>query len=390
VTSTTKQEAVRQVIAGGRGWGRWRKLLWGVALVLVVGMVWRVVLQRRAAERPRYLTEPITTGDLTVTVSATGTLEGMNTVEVGSEVSGKVLRVLVDWNDTVTPGQLLAEIDPEQLHAAVDEARAQLAAALASIKTAQATLHEAKQAEARAVEQGKLGLVSVRDQESARAAALRAEASLESSRANALLARAQLTSAESRLTKTKIIAPIGGVVMARWVQPGQTLAAGFQTPVLFKLAEDLGKLDLHVDIDEADVGRVREGMEATFSVDAYPERTFPSRVLSVRVEPTVSQNVVTYEAVLAVDNRDRALRPGMTATATITHLRLTAVKRVPNAALRFTPPGASPTPKTIYTPVGEGLIPLAVAPGPSDGRFTQLLGDSPSVGLPAVVDVLRR
>ena len=335
-----------------------------------------------------------------VTVSATGKLQGLNTVEVGAEVTGRLLQVLVDYNDKVVKGQLLAEIDPEQLRAAAEEARAQVLSAESNIKTAEATVVETAQTRKRAEEQAKLGLVSDKDLESASAGAIRAQASFGAAKASAELSRATLRSAESKLRKTKIYAPIDGVVLSRSVESGQTVTAGFQTPVLFKLAEDLSKLALYVNIDEADVGRVREQMDAAFTVDAYPQREFSSQVLSFRNDPKTSQNVVTYEAVLSVDNSDRALRPGMTAAASITSEFLHDVVAVPNAALRFAPPApprfgppmaqVRSEQKHVYVLRNGAAVPIVVKPGASDGHVTQLLDNAVAPGDEVIVDVIEK
>ena len=294
-------------------------------------------------------------------------------------------------------GQLLAEIDPEQLRAAEEQARAQVLSADSSIKTAQATVLESTLAYKRAQEQSKSGLVSAKDLEAAAASAGRAEASVLAAKASAVLSRANLKAASSKLEKTKIYAPIDGIVLSRAVQPGQTVTAGFTTPVLFTLAEDLSKLVLHVNVDEADVGRVREGFEASFKVDAYPERSFESRVLSFRNEPKTTQNVVTYVALLSVANDDGALRPGMTATATITSEVHKDVIVVPNAALRFTPPvepkfgppqaQTRTEDKQVYVPRAARAERVVVKTGASDGRNTELIGASLKPGDEVIVEV---
>jgi HlyD family secretion protein len=371
------------------------------AALLALALGARAYWQRRVDKlSPKYRTETVVRADVRVTVAATGQLEGINTVEVGAEVTGKVLRVLVGYNDPIEKGQELAEIDPEQLRAAVDEARAQVLSAEANIKTASATLLEARQARDRALEQAKSGLVAARELEAAEAAAARADASRASARARAELARASLKSALSRLDKTKILAPIDGVVLARLVEPGQTVTAGFQTPVLFKLAEDLTQLELHVDVDEADIGRVRENMVGFFTVDAYPGREFSTRILSLRNDPQTLQNVVTYEGVLSVENKSRELRPGMTATATIVSETIPGALVIPNAALRFAPAPAAgaaargPTDlalrgsdKRVYVLKGQTLSPVSVKVGASDGHVTEVLGDSLEPGAEVVVDV---
>jgi HlyD family secretion protein len=323
----------------GSGRRRWLKpVLWIAALALLLAgfLVWRA----RGADdgAPSYVTAPVERGDLTVTVTATGTLEALDTVEVGSEVSGRVLAVHVDFNDRVTAGQILATLDPEQARARADEASAQVAAASAGLVRAQATAAEAQQNLARTRRLAESGVLSSQELDGAEATAQRSAAEVASARAQASVAQASLVSARSALEKTAVRSPIDGVVLARSVEPGQTVAASLQAPVLFTLARDLGQMTLHVDVDEADVGKVREGAEATFTVDAHPGREFPSQVVSLRNVATTDQNVVTYEAVLAVENRELLLRPGMTATAMIQAERKADVLLVPNAALRFTPP----------------------------------------------------
>jgi HlyD family secretion protein len=390
---------VRKALGVGRTKGP-RVVKWivlAVVGVVVVGGVLGLVRKRAAAQAPHYLTEPVRRADVHVTVSATGKLQGLNTVEVGAEVTGKVLRVLVDYNDRVKQGQVLAEIDPEQLNAALEETNAQVLSADANIRTSQATLLEAKQARDRAEEQAKQGLISQKDLETARATAARAEASLASATASASVSRASLKSAQSRVGKTKIVSPIDGIVLARAVEPGQTVTAGFQTPVLFRVAEDLTKLSLHVDVDEADIGRVKEGAEASFNVDAYPQRNFPSKVLSLRNEPKSSQSVVSYEAILTVDNSEHLLRPGMTATATITSETVKDTPVVPNAALRFTPPvrpGVAPPPppkaeeKRVYVLRDNAPALVPVKTGATDGHVTQLVSPEPALGTEVVIDVV--
>jgi HlyD family secretion protein len=325
-------------LVGGRR-RRWRRLVpWALgALALVVLLLW---WRGRGGQGDRegYVTVGVERGDLAVTVTATGTLSALDTVEVGSEVSGRVVTVDADFNDRVRQGQVLATLDPEQAQAAAEEAAAQVAAAAASLQRAQATVEEARTYLRRAQELSAAGLLSPQDLDTAEATARRSAADVASAQAQATVARAGLSAARSRLHKTQILAPIDGIVLARSVEPGQTVAASLQAPVLFTLARDLRDMTLEVNVDEADVGKVREGQGASFTVDAYPGRVFPSRVMSLRNVPTTTDNVVAYEAVLAVDNPDLALRPGMTGTATIRTEEKAGVLLVPNAALRFTPP----------------------------------------------------
>jgi HlyD family secretion protein len=372
-------------------------LTWLVVLAVLAAAILGIgrYMSMRARDRmPRYQTAKVERGDIEVIVTATGTLQGLNTVEVGAEVSGRVSTVHVDYNDQVKKGQLLAEIDPEQSRAAVDEATARVSEAQAAIHQARATLLEAEQNAARAVQQLSQGLVSQRDHDAALATRERARASVASAEASAVVARAALKSARSRLDKTQILAPIDGVVLSRLVEPGQTVTAGFQTPILFKLTEDLRRMSLRVYVDEADVGRVREGQAATFTVDAYPDKVFPSKLLSLRNEPRTEQNVVTYEAVLEVDNTELLLRPGMTATATIKSDVRKNVVTIPNAALRFTPPDVEEDRRRggtvlrrVWVLDGERPRAIPVQTGVTDGERSELRSGEVTPGQPLLIDV---
>jgi len=355
--------------------------------------------QVRLNKVPDYVMAEVKRGNVEVTVRATGTLQAITTVEVGAEVTGKLLSVKVDANDIVKKGQVLAEIDPEQLHAAVDQATAQVSVAEAAIHQASATVTEATQnlERSKALFAKKFGSQS--DLDAAIAAKERAEANLQSAKANATLASAALKQTKSRLDKTTIYSPIDGMVLARLVEPGQTVTAGFQTPVLFKLAQDLTQMRLNVDIDEADVGRVREGEEATFTVEAYPERTFKSHVVSLRNEPKTSQNVVTYQAVLSVDNSEKLLRPGMTCTATIVAETKKDVIAIPNAALRFTPPDKKPKPgkktvgiegdlkQVVWVLQDKKPVEHRIRIGVSDGSVTEMLQGDLKPGAKVLTDI---
>lgn len=381
---------------GRRGGARRWAFLLGALVLLGLGAygVTYWLELRAIAARPRYETGRVVRGDIQVVISATGTLKGRSTVEVGAEVSGRVTEVLVDYNDTVVDGQLLATIDPEQSQAAVAESKARVREADAAIRQARATLMETRQGQARTRAEARDGLVSQKELEAAEAALARAEATLASAQASATVARATLESQRSRLDKTRIVSPIDGIVLSRSIEPGQTVTAGFETPLLFKLTEDLRRMELLVYIDEADVGRAREGQAASFTVDAYPERTFPSKLLSLRNEPREEQNVVSYEALLQVDNSELLLRPGMTATATIVADVREDVLAVPNAALRFAPPtlgpdqAAKPGDRRVWVLEGGEPRPVVVKTGVSDGRLTELRDSSLSEGREVLTDVV--
>ena len=303
--------------------------------IVVVAVAFMVFRPGANTTELNFRTATVERGDLTVTITATGTIQPLNQVDVGAEVSGLIEAVHVDFNDRVTLGQSLASLDKDQLSARVRQSQAQLTSAKAKVQEARANELEARNSLERAESLHAQGNVSEQSLDSANATFARAQAALASNIAQVTVAEANLAADETNLSKTEIIAPIDGIVLKRQVEPGQTVAASFQTPVLFTLAEDLSAMKLVVDIDEADIGQVVEGQSATFSVDAYPGRTFPAKITSVRFAPKDEDGVVTYEALLSVDNSDLALRPGMTATASVTTANRTGAMMVPYAALRF-------------------------------------------------------
>ena len=333
----------------------WRKWVTrgaiGVALLLVILLLARCF---SSDDTPNYATREVRRGDLTVTVSATGNLKPINQVDVGSEQSGKITAVFVDVNDRVTRGHRLAELDTRRLVDSVTQNRAQLAASQAGVAQAQAQVALTKATLDRQLNVFKLsgGRVPARTElDAARADYSSALASLNSARAQVSVAQAQLSTAQTNLSIAQIVSPVTGVVLSRSIEPGQTVAASFTAPVLFTIAEDLTQMEVEVAVDEADVGQVKDGQPATFAVDAFPGRSFPARITRVNVGSNAgsatssststttssSGTVVAYTAVLAVDNRDETLRPGMTATADIITQQLKDVLLVPNSALRFKP-----------------------------------------------------
>lgn len=295
-----------------------------------------------------YATEAVRRGNLTVTVSATGNLEPTNQVEVGSEQSGLVDQVYVDNNDRVVKGQPLARLDPSRLRDTLVENQAGLAQMQAQVAQYRAALTKANSDLSRMEEVFRLsgGKVPARTElDNARAQARQAAAQVRAGEAQVTQARAQLSSAQTNLAKATIYSPVTGVVLSRDIDPGQTVAASLQAPVLFTLAEDLSQMELKVKVDEADVGQVKEGQRATFTVDAYPGRRFSASISRVDLganasdddSSTTASTVIAYTAVLRVQNPDQLLRPGMTATAEIVTSERKNVLLVPNAALRFTP-----------------------------------------------------
>ncbi len=336
------------------------RIVWGALAVLVVFAIGRWWRDRGKTPPPEYQTAAFAREDLTVAVTATGTLEARNVVAVGSEVSGRIARVLVDDNARVTRGQVLAEIDPEILSAQLEQARAAREQAAAQVIQARATKTEVDQRLVRDRDLNAKGIVSDENLEATVAAAKRGDAALALAKANLRQAVATERVASTNLTKTKIRSPIDGIVLSHAIEEGQTVVAAFQTPVLFQIAEDLRELQLSVDVDEADIGKVREGQRATFTVAAYPDRRFDARVTLVHNGSRVVDRVVSYEAELAVDNRDLRLRPGMTATAEIVVSRLHDELVVPSQALRFDPPDVTP-PKSPHVWVLRAGIPMPAA-----------------------------
>lgn len=399
-----------------------RRWLWlAAALILLAGAGLLFLPSGKQPAAARYKSEPVAVGMLVVKVSATGNLQPTNQVDVGSELSGIVEKVFVDVNDQVTRGQELARLDLAKLRDAVARSRASLAAAEAQVLQAQATVAETRAALARfrQVAEFSGGKVPSRSEmDTAEADLKRAEANAASAHANVTQARANLQSDETDLAKASIRSPINGVVLSREVEPGQTVAASFQAPVLFTLAEDLAKMELQVDVDEADVGQVQQGQSATFTVDAWPGRRYEAVITRVGYGSQEKDGVISYLTVLEVGNDDLSLRPGMTGTAEITTLTRDNALLVPNAALRFSPPtteaaqkktgggvvGAlmprppSQAPK-IQTTASNGTprvwvlqdnqpVAIEVQTGATNGRVTEITGGSLKAGMQVITEAL--
>ncbi|MBK8594321.1 MAG: efflux RND transporter periplasmic adaptor subunit [Holophagales bacterium] len=422
--SEAAPEAVRASVHDLLGTSRpaprpWRRLAFaGLAVVLVALVVAAASRARREGGIARYVTAEARTGDLVVTISATGTLQPVNKVDVGSELSGIVERVLVDENDRVRAGQPLVVLDPTKLDGQVARSRASLSSARARKAQAEASVADARARLARLEELFDLSggrSPSRTETESARTTVLKALADEASAKAAIEEAEAALAIDEANLAKATIRSPVKGLVLTRNVEPGQTVAAALQAPVLFTLAEDLSKMDLEVDVDEADVARVSEGLPATFTVDAHPGRTFVALVKRVGFGSRTKDGVVSYRTILSVDNSDLSLRPGMTASVVVTTASRTGVLLVPNAALRFEPAataeGQAPsrsivsrllplppgTKKTAATESNHAsrvwvlrdgrpeAVPVTV--GVSDGQSTELTGGGLRAGTAVVTEL---
>ena len=375
-----------------------RKLRWwpAVAAVAIAALAaGAYALREHRTTEPQFVTDSVRQGALLVTVTATGTLQPTNQVDVGSEVSGIIDRVLVDFNATVKAGQVLAELDTQQLDARVASARAALDVADASLAQAQATVTETAAKAARSRDLAAKNIASQQSLETDEAAAQRAVAGVASAKAQVTSAQASLKDSETARSKAAIRSPIDGMVIAREIDPGQTVAATFQTPVLFKVAEDLRRMELHLDIDESDIGQVHAGQHAQFRVDAYPGKSFEAEITSVRFDPRTVNNVVTYETVLSVANPDLLLRPGMTATADVLIAQKDNVLLVPNRALRFLPPEQAAEGATAHGASRVWVLrdgnPTAVpvTTGLSNGDVTEIEPGALPAGARVIVDVVR-
>ncbi|HJZ12412.1 MAG TPA: efflux RND transporter periplasmic adaptor subunit [Acidobacteriota bacterium] len=362
--------------------GRKLAILIGV-LILAAGSMWMLSSTKRHKE-PKYRLEPLQRGNITATVTATGTLSALTTVAVGSQVSGIISKIYADYNSEVKEGQMLAELDPAAFQAQLDQRRADLEKAKVETRNARIAFERSK----------KLYQSELLSQAEYDAAV----ANLDSMQATVKQAQAAMRQAEENLSHTKIVSPIDGVVVQRQYDIGQTVAASFQAPTLFTIAQDLTHMQVATNIDEADIGRIHQGQKANFVVDAFPERTFEGVISQIRLATQTVQNVVTYPVLIDVANPDLSLKPGMTANVTIPVETETNVLRVPNAALRF-----KPDPKDVlqdsdtrdaskgsfvYVPAPEGkLKPVAVKTSLTDGAFTAISssllkeGDQVATGL---------
>jgi HlyD family secretion protein len=389
-------------------------------LMIIVGIGWYWTARKSLGVQ--YKTSPVTRGDLTVMVTATGTVQPLNQVDVGTEISGTIKTVEVDYNDWVKVGQVLARIDTEKLQAQVLQSQSTLASAEARLIEAQATVAEARDnlerfKRVREMSGGKVP--SQREFTIAEAVLNRALSNEATLKAQISEARWKLSIDQTNLSKAVIRSPINGIVLKRQVEPGQTVAASLQTPVLFTIAENLAQMEVQVDVDEADVAQVEIGQPATFTVDSYPARSFNAVVKQVRYGPETVQGVITYKTLLSVDNSDLALRPGMTATADITVNRVENVLLVPNAALRFSPPApaeetaanggnlisrlfprpprsAKPRETTdskakqqrVYVLRDRQLSPVPVTTASSDGVMTEITDGEMTPGTAVVTEVI--
>ncbi len=307
-------------------------------LALIAGGTYWYSARQEAAAAVSYQAVPAVKGGLVITVSSTGTIQPLTQVDVGSELSGVVRDVLVDDNSIVKTGDVLARLDTRRLQAQRMKAAAQLQASEARLETARASLNQSEQSLTRQKTLRDRGLSTSQEFETATAEEARAAANINAAEADIATAKADLELVDADLTKTVIVSPIDGMVLKRSVEPGQTVAASLQAPILFTIAQDLTRIQLEANVDEADVGVVKVGQSASFAVDAYRDRDFPAKIERMTFAPETVDGVVTYKTILSAENSDLSLRPGMTATAKITVAEFADALTVPNEALRYSPP----------------------------------------------------
>lgn len=377
-----------------------------IGLLAATGLTVGAFYSRRGDVPPDVTTVAVSRGTITSEIAATGTLEAVTTVEVGTQVSGTIQALYADFNSIVKKGQVVARLDPSLFQTQVESARANVTSAKATVERYQVALTDAKTKATRAHELFDKQLIATTDLNDADVAVKLAAAQLQSAQAQLSQAQASLTQAEVNVQKTVITSPIDGIVIGRNVDVGQTVAASFQAPTLFTLAADLSQMQVKANIDESDLGNVRDGQDVSFRVDAYPNKTFHGTVKQIRLNPVVEQNVVTYAAIVSAPNPALELKPGMTANITIEVARRENALRVPAAALRFRPtdemlaalgekpepaaqsPGraAKPGTGTVWLFDG-GLHAAKITTGITDGQFTEVTGGPLSEGAEVVTRV---
>ena len=373
-----------------------KKIILAAVVLIAIGIGLFLFL-RSDKNEPKYVTEKVTRGDIKSTVSATGTVNAVTTVQVGTQVSGTIKQLFVDYNSPVTKGQLLAQIDPSVFEAQVGQAQANLMSAKAAMEKAQVALRDTKLTYERNKTLFAKNFIAKSDLDTAETNYLSAQAQIKVARAQIQQTSAALDSASINLRYSRILSPVNGIVISRNVDVGQTVAASFQTPTLFTIAQDLTKMQIDTSVDEADIGKMNVGQNATFTVDAYPELTFHGKVSVVRNAPITVSNVVTYDTVITVDNTDLKLKPGMTANVLIETATATGVLKVPNAALRFKPAASgqnSAKSKTQKVAKGSGvwilenkkLKQIKITIGISDGNYTEVKDGGLSEGQQIITD----
>jgi len=373
-----------------------QKIIISVVAVIIIA-TGAFFLFQRGNNTPKYRTEKVSRGDIKQTVTATGTLSAVVSVLVGTQVSGTIQKLYVDYNSIVKRGQILAQIDPSLFEAQVAQARANLQAARANVEKAVTTVADSKRTYERNKTLLARNLIAQSDLDTSQTSYDSNVAQLSAARAQVDQAKAALNTAEINLRYTRIVSPVNGMVISRNVDVGQTVAASFQTPTLFTIAQDLTQMQIDTSVDEADIGKIRVDQPVEFTVDSYPDTTFKGKVSEVRNAPTTVQNVVTYDVVVKVHNPEFKLKPGMTANVSITTATKSGSLRIPNAALRLRLPETGPAPsdqKAAGAGAGTGVWILAgkkpqrvrIVTGISDGSYTEVVSGDLKEGHEVIVE----
>ena len=362
-------------------------------IIAVLGIVAFITL-RNSGDELRFRTEKVIRGDIEETVTATGTINAVTTVLVGTQVSGTIKNIYADFNSPVKKGQLIAEVDPTVFEALVEQAKANLLVAAANLEKSEAALVDTKRTMERSRELFSRSFIAQSELDTAETNYDSSKAQINAAKAQVAQAEAALKVAEINLRYTRILSPVDGIVVSRNVDVGQTVAASFQTPTLFSIAQDLTKMQINTNVDEADIGRIKTGQDVDFTVDAYPEAPFRGRVSQIRIAPIIVQNVVTYDVVIRVDNPELKLKPGMTANISIIIARKVDILKAPVAALRFRP---SETGKpAVFKGAGvwivENNIPrrIQVTTGINESKYTEIISGEIKEGEDVIVEFLSK
>ena len=355
----------------------------GIALFLTL---------RNEEDALKFRTEKVIRGDIQAAVTATGTLNAVTTVLVGTQVSGTIKNIHADFNSPVKKGELIAEIDPAAFEAQAEQARANLLTARANLEKSVVALTDTERTMNRSKELFSKDFVARSELDTAETNYATAKAQVSASKAQVAQAEAALKAAETNLRYTRILSPVDGVVVSRSVDVGQTVAASFQTPTLFTIAQDLTKMQINTNVDEADIGRIKNSQDVEFTVDAYPETLFKGSVFQIRIAPIIVQNVVTYDVVIRVDNPELKLKPGMTANVSILVAGKKGILKVPNTALRFRPPETDKP--AVYKNAGVWIVAnqspkrVDVTTGIGDDKYTEIISGEIREGQEVIVEAI--
>lgn len=373
-----------------------KKIIIGIIVLIIIGIGISAFFWLKKDSGPKYRTEKVTRGEMEAAVTATGTVNAVTTVLVGTQVSGTIKNLYADFNSPVKKGQVIAQIDPSIFQAQVDQARANLFATKANLEKSKVALQDAERTMKRNRELYGRNLIAKSELDTAETNYESARAQIGASEAQVAQTDAALKAAETNLRYTRIISPVDGIVVSRNVDVGQTVAASFQTPTLFTIAQDLTKMQIDSSVVEADIGKITAGLPVEFTVDAYPDVTFKGNVSVIRNAPIIVQNVVTYDVVVKVSNPELKLKPGMTANISIIYSIKKDVLKIPNAALRYTPSEAKKS--GAKAPKGPGVwvlenskpVRVKVTTGISDGNYTEVVSGDLKEGQELILESLAK